>query len=80
MCHLCRHADGFPKCGMRVNRLANVHRFRAHLDGQGNLADHVAGVGADHTAAQNFAVAVSFRAVVTSVATCASCQMQHQIQ
>jgi hypothetical protein len=37
-------------------------------------------VGADHTAAQNFAVAVSFRAVVTSVATCASCQMQHQIQ
>ena len=80
MRHLRRHADGFPQRRMRVNRLANIHRVSTHLDGQRNLADHVAGVGADHTAAQNFAVAVSFRAVVTSVATCASFLMQHQIQ
>jgi hypothetical protein len=35
---------------------------------------------ADHAAAKSLAVAMGFGAVVTSVATCASCQMQHQIQ
>ena len=43
---------------MRMNRLANVHRVRAHLDGQGDFADHVARVRADHAAAQDLAVAV----------------------
>ena len=60
MRHLGRHANRFPKCGMRVNCLANIHRVRPHLDRQGNLADHVAGVGADHAAAQDLAVAMGF--------------------
>ena len=80
MPHLRRHTDALAQRRMRVNLLANIHRVRPHLDSQGNLANHVTGMRADHAAAQNFAVAVSFRAVVTSVATCASCQMQHQIQ
>ena len=44
---------------MRVNRLADVHRVRAHLDGQCNLPDHVAGMGADQAAAQDLAVALA---------------------
>ena len=32
-----------------------------HFDGQGNLANHVACVGADHAAAQDLAVAVGLR-------------------
>ena len=49
---------------MRVNRLTNIYRIRAHLNGQCDLADHVARMGADHAAAQDFAVAVGFRAVI----------------
>ena len=80
MRHLRRHADALTQRRMRVNRLADVHRVRAHLDGQRNLANHVTGMRADHAAAKSLAVAMGFGAVVTSVATCASCQMQHQIQ
>lgn len=29
-----RHADGFPKRGVRVDGLTNVHGIRTHLDGQ----------------------------------------------
>ena len=61
MRNLRRHADALAKRGVRVNGLANVHRVGAHLDGQGNLADHVARMRADHAAAQNLAVAVRFR-------------------
>jgi len=38
---------------VRVNRLADVDRVGTHLDGQGNLADHVAGMGADDAAADD---------------------------
>ena len=60
MRHLCRHANALAQRRMRVNRLANIHRVRPHLDGQGDLANHVARMGADHAAAQNLAVAMGF--------------------
>ena len=59
MRHLRRHADAFAQRRMRVNRLADVHGVSTHLDGQRNLADHVAGMGADHATAQDLAVAVA---------------------
>lgn len=34
MRHLGRHAYALAQRGVRVNRLANVHHARAHLDGQ----------------------------------------------
>ena len=37
---------------------ADVHGICAHLNRQGDLANHVARVGADHAAAQDLAVAV----------------------
>ena len=58
------HADGFPKRRVRVNGLADVHRVGAHLDGQCDFTNHVAGVGADHATAQNPAVTMRFFAVV----------------
>ena len=64
MRHFSRHADGFPERGMRVGGFADIDRVGAHLDGQRNLTDHVASVGADHAAAQNFAVAVRFGTVI----------------
>ena len=60
MRYLGRHANALAQRRVRVNRLVNIHRVRAHLDGQGNLADHVAGVGANHAASQNLAVAMGF--------------------
>ena len=35
---------------VRVDRRADVHRVGAHLDGQRDLADHVAGMRADDAA------------------------------
>ena len=64
MRHFRRHADALAQRGMRVNRLADIDRVGAHFYRQGDLADHVAGVGADHAAAQDLAVAVRFGAVV----------------
>jgi len=64
MLHLGRHANALAQRKVRVNRLADVHRIRAHLNRQRNLADHVARVRADHAAAQNLAVAMGFRAIV----------------
>ena len=61
MRNLRRHANGLAQRGMGVNRLANIHRIRTHLNRQGHLANHVARVGADHAAAQDLAVAVRFR-------------------
>jgi len=61
--NLRRHADGFPKRWMRVNRLANIHRIRTHLNRQRNLTNHVACMRADHVAAQDLAVAPASMAV-----------------
>ena len=60
MRHLSRHADALAQRRVRVNCLADVHRICAHLDGESNLADHVACVRADHAAAQDLAVAMRF--------------------
>ena len=60
MRHLGGHTNALAQRGVRVNRLADVHRISAHLDGQRNLADHVARMRADHAAAQDLAVAVGF--------------------
>jgi len=57
MRHFRRHADAFAQRGVRVDGLADVHRVGAHLDGQGDFADHVAGMGADDAAAH---IAVGF--------------------
>ena len=64
MRHLSRHADAFAQRGVRVDRLAYIDGISAHLDGQRHFADHVAGVGADHAAAQDLSVAMGFWAVV----------------
>jgi hypothetical protein len=55
MRHLRRHANTLAQRGVGVNGFADVHRVCAHLDGQGNLANHVARVRADHAAAQDLA-------------------------
>ena len=60
MRNLRRHANGYTQRGVRVDGLANVHRVGAHLDGQRDLSDHVAGMGADDAATQNLAVPVGF--------------------
>ena len=44
---LSRQTHGFAQRRMRVDGLADVHGIRAHLDRERELADHVAGVGAD---------------------------------
>ena len=51
-----RHVNALAQRWMRVNGFADVHRVCTHLNGQCNLANHVAGMGADHAATQNFAV------------------------
>lgn len=60
MRHLRRRAIRRPKGRVRVNRLANIHHVCTPLDRRRNLADHVAGMGADHASAQNLAVAMGF--------------------
>ena len=47
-----------------MDGFADVDHICTHLNRQGNLADHVTGVGANNAAAQDFAVAVRFRAVI----------------
>ena len=64
MRHFRRHADRLPKRRMRVNGLANVHGVSTHLDGQGDLANLVARMGADHAATQDFAVTMCFGRVI----------------
>lgn len=46
--NLRRPTGAFAQRRVRVNRLADVHRVRTHLDGQGNLTNHVACMRADH--------------------------------
>ena len=41
MHHVRSHVDGFPLRGVGVNGLAYFHHIGAHLDGQGDLTDHV---------------------------------------
>ena len=57
MRHLRRHADAFAQRRVWVDGFADVRRVGAHLDGQSDLANHVARVRADHAAAQVLAVA-----------------------
>ena len=51
MRHFHRHADGLSKCRVRMNGFTDVDNICAHLNRHGNLADHVASVGADYAAA-----------------------------
>ena len=60
MRYLSRHADAFTQRRVRVNRLADIHGISPHLNGQGDFADHVAGMGTNHAAAEDLAVAVGF--------------------
>ena len=53
MRHFRRHADALAQRGVGVDGLANVHAVRTHLNRQGNLANHVARMGADNAAAQD---------------------------
>ena len=64
MRHLRRHADAFTQGGVRMNRLADIDCICTHLDGQSNLANHVASVRTDHAAAEYFAVAVRFGRII----------------
>ena len=50
MCHLSRHADTFAQRRVRVNGFADIDCVCTHFNGQGNLANHVSCVGADHAA------------------------------
>ena len=58
MRHFRRHANAFAQRGVGVVGFTNVNRVSAHLDGQRNLPNHVACMGADDAAAQNLAVTV----------------------
>ena len=64
MRYFCRHADAFAQRGVWVNGFADVHRVCAHLDGQRDLANHVARMRADHAAAQDFAVTMGLGRIV----------------
>ena len=66
MRHFRCHADAFAQRGVWVNRFTDVHGVCAHFDGQRNLADHVARVCADNSAAQNIAVDPASMAVSCS--------------
>ncbi len=63
MRHFRRHADGFSKGWVRVNRLADIHCVRAHLNRQRNLADHVAGMRADDATAEDLGAAIAMGGV-----------------
>ena len=52
-----RHTDGCPEAAILVNRLADVHRIRAHLNDRRDLANHVAGMRAPHATTKYLAVA-----------------------
>ncbi len=58
MRHFRRHADAFAQRRVRVDGLADIDGVGAHLDGQADFADHVAGARADDGAADD---AMGFR-------------------
>ncbi len=60
MRHFISHIGGFPKRGMRMNRLADIDSVRTHLNRKCHSTDHVARMGPDHAAAQYLAVTVRF--------------------
>jgi hypothetical protein len=58
MRNLRRHTNTLTQRRVRVNGLTDVHRIGAHLNGQCDLANHVARMRTNDSAAQNLAVAV----------------------
>ena len=56
MRHLRRHADALTQRRMRMNRLADIHRIRTHLNRLRHCANHVASVRVDDAAAKDLAV------------------------
>ena len=60
MSHFRSHADALAQRGVRVDGFADVDGICAHLNGHRHFANHVAGVGADHAAAQDLAVTMRF--------------------
>ena len=64
MRHFRRPADALTERGMRVNGFANIYGISAHLDGECDLTNHVARMGADDAATQNLAVTLGLRAVI----------------
>jgi len=64
MGHLGGHADTLAQGGMRMNGFANVDGIGAHLDGQRNLANHVARVRTHDAATQDLPVAVGLRRII----------------
>ena len=64
MRHFRRHANAFTKRWVRMNGLADIDCICTHFNRQRDFTNHVACVGADHAATQNFAVTVGFGAVI----------------
>ena len=53
---LGRHADALAQRRVRMDGFTDIHGIGTHFNGQGDLADHVAGVGAHDAAAQDAAM------------------------
>ena len=49
MRYLSRHTNALTQGRVCMYGFADINRISTHLDGQYDLADHVACVGADHT-------------------------------
>jgi hypothetical protein len=62
--HFRHHADALAQRGVQVDGLADVHRIRAHFDGERNFANHGADMGADDATAQYLAVAVGLGGII----------------
>ena len=60
MRHFSRHTNALTQRRVGVDAFADVNGVCAHLDGQNDLANHVAGMCADHAAAEDPAVTVGF--------------------
>jgi len=65
MRHFRSHPTAFTQCWVRVSRLANIQSICTHLNGQRNLADHVArSMRADHAATENLHATMGFEAII----------------
>ncbi len=53
MRHFRRHADALAQRGVWVDGFADIHSVCTHLDGECNLAIHIACMSADHAAAKD---------------------------
>ena len=58
------HADVFTEHWVRVSRLTDVNCICIHFNGQSNVADYVACMGAVHTTTPYFAAAEAEAVVV----------------